>query len=339
MQGLAANSNVCTAEESMWISFRAKDPFMVKVYAGGVNAVSGEYRIEDANTKARRQQRHTAGKLIQDYIVVPRQLCLDGIAVSPGTFRQFEASSSGPVDEYSTKVLLSRESLVSDLQFEITPYAPFLRTPSLDGRVRDTMPWGPRGDHEVVLNMMNCTEFSIWCNAHDTLLFVKEAATKGFAGCKYRQGDPIMVVIRGGDEGASFLEDERSVEVAAGGTVRQKIVKDWHNPTGWETNHTITIPVHILHPDAYLRVTSEAASTSPIATRILDEAQSFGSLQSTIESKQNQAHVNEPNAATLELDGVVADPDDVVSRDGPFRPFRTLVDLEKELQDSEQPEM
>ncbi|KAK8058442.1 hypothetical protein PG994_008890 [Apiospora phragmitis] len=101
-------------EESMSISFQSRAPFMVKVYVGSVNAVSGEHRLEGAGTQAPHRRYH--------------QSSLDGIAVSPGVFRQFEAllpSSSGPQDggEYSAEVVMARESsCMSDLQFEITPW-------------------------------------------------------------------------------------------------------------------------------------------------------------------------------------------------------------------------
>ncbi|KAK7911469.1 hypothetical protein PG985_013950 [Apiospora marii] len=360
-------------EESMWISFRAKDPFLVKIYAGGVNAVSGEFRIEDANTKARRQQEHPKHyALVQDYIVVPRQLFLDGIAVSPEVFRQFEASPSG--QEYGADVLMTKESFVSDLQLEITPHTPFLRAPPPSpGKTRQEVFTRRAGKHEVVIFLVNGTEFSIYCNSiRDTVMDLK-LATKAMVGTKchnitliyegirledghpektlfdyqHRSGDTIILTHDGGDRGRWFIEKERSVEVAAGGTVVQWTVRDWHNPAGWESDHTITIPVHILNPDAYHRVTGRPAPPSAVSNICaglsclnLDEAQSdSGSLQSIIESKQHRGRINDPGAtagsSSVKLKNVVADPDDLVSRDGPFRRCRTLVDIESELQASE----
>ena len=40
----------------MWINFSATKPFAVKVYAGGVNAVSGESKVVTEATKQRRKE-------------------------------------------------------------------------------------------------------------------------------------------------------------------------------------------------------------------------------------------------------------------------------------------
>jgi hypothetical protein len=42
--------------EAMWIDFEcnAQQDYMVKIYIGGVNAISGEPAIEDADTNLRR---------------------------------------------------------------------------------------------------------------------------------------------------------------------------------------------------------------------------------------------------------------------------------------------
>lgn len=77
--------------EAMWINFEAEAPFMIKIYCGGVNVVSGEHMDEDIETKQRRSKLHGQGKPIQDYIVVPEQKWLDGVAVKPSVVRQFVA--------------------------------------------------------------------------------------------------------------------------------------------------------------------------------------------------------------------------------------------------------
>jgi hypothetical protein len=69
--------------EAMWIRFHSKKP-AIKIYVGGVNAVSGEPAVETAATRLRRANLLRQAKPIQDYIVVPNQLWLDGIATSDG---------------------------------------------------------------------------------------------------------------------------------------------------------------------------------------------------------------------------------------------------------------
>lgn len=107
-------------KEAMWVSFEATAPFMVKMYAGGVNVVSGEYGQEDDAVRARRAALKKEGKSIQDYVVVPRQPWIDGIAVKPGTVRQFVAMPIG--QGYTVEAQITGKEDVGGLQFEITPY-------------------------------------------------------------------------------------------------------------------------------------------------------------------------------------------------------------------------
>lgn len=52
--------------EAMWLDFEAEHPFAVKVFTGGVNAVSGEPTIEDLGTLFRRDTAIRNGRAIQD---------------------------------------------------------------------------------------------------------------------------------------------------------------------------------------------------------------------------------------------------------------------------------
>lgn len=75
----------------MWINFKANAPFMVKIYCGSVNVVSGEHAAEDTETKQRRAKLLAQGKLVQDYVVLPEQPWIDGVAIKPSVVRQFVA--------------------------------------------------------------------------------------------------------------------------------------------------------------------------------------------------------------------------------------------------------
>ena len=103
----------------MWIRFESKHAFAIKVHVGGVNAVSGEPVIENAATRLRRLNLLAQKKSIQDYVVTPNQLWLDGIASQDGCVRQFVAM---PLDSgYSVEAQVTGKDLVGGLQFEITP--------------------------------------------------------------------------------------------------------------------------------------------------------------------------------------------------------------------------
>ena len=60
--------------EAMWIRFRSRDKFPIKVFAGGVNAVSGEPMLGNAATTFHGLNRKSQGKILQDYLMTPQQL-------------------------------------------------------------------------------------------------------------------------------------------------------------------------------------------------------------------------------------------------------------------------
>ena len=70
---------------------------MIKIYVGGINAISGDPAIEDGATKLRRHTklaatRGTGGDVtaaLQNDIIIPGQRWIDGIADAAGTVRQF----------------------------------------------------------------------------------------------------------------------------------------------------------------------------------------------------------------------------------------------------------
>lgn len=106
----------------MWIRFKSHNRFAIKIYLGGVNAISGEPAVENAATKLRRLSLIANNKSVQDYAITPEQLWLDGIASSEGRVRQFVAMPIGT--GYSVEAQLTGEELVGGLQFEVTPSTP-----------------------------------------------------------------------------------------------------------------------------------------------------------------------------------------------------------------------
>lgn len=102
----------------MWIRFNSSKLFAIKIFLGGVNAVSGEPMIEKSATKLRRLNLLAKEKSIQDYVVTPHQLWLDGIASNDGCVRQFVAMPLG--SGYSVEAQVTGEDVVGGLQFEIT---------------------------------------------------------------------------------------------------------------------------------------------------------------------------------------------------------------------------
>jgi len=77
----------------MWILFVCKDRvrYAIRPFVGGVNAISGQPLAGDM-TSLLKSLNTAAGQKSQDYLVIPKQHWLDGIATSPGTVKQFVAT-------------------------------------------------------------------------------------------------------------------------------------------------------------------------------------------------------------------------------------------------------
>jgi hypothetical protein len=69
----------------MWILFSCKERtrYVIRTFVGGVNAISGEPLTGDMTSMLKMLNSVTDKK--QDYLVVPKQHWLDGIATAPGS--------------------------------------------------------------------------------------------------------------------------------------------------------------------------------------------------------------------------------------------------------------
>jgi hypothetical protein len=134
----------------MWVDFTCEKPFAVKVYVGGVNAVSGEARSEDFGTLLRRSTALDRGESIQDYLVTDEQYWIDGIAKRDGTVMQFVATPAGT--GYSVEAQVTGLDSVCGIQLEVVP----CRKRYITVRVQDGPNWvrySLRKDEEFKLVM------------------------------------------------------------------------------------------------------------------------------------------------------------------------------------------
>lgn len=99
--------------EAMWIDFSADLPFAVKVFVGGVNAISGV---------SKKNLNHIPNILDQDYLVADIQDWLDGIANENGKVSQFVATSRA--SGYSVEAQVDGVESIGGLQLEIIPLKP-----------------------------------------------------------------------------------------------------------------------------------------------------------------------------------------------------------------------
>jgi hypothetical protein len=151
----------------MWIRFKASESFAIKIFVGGVNAISGEPRSEDAESLTRLTKRLASGPSVQDYVVVPGQPWLDSIAVSHEEVRQFVAMPYG--DGYSVEAQVTGEESIGGIQFEVTPATRILRVV----QARRTRPHSD-GDTLIFVKTLTGKTIPLWCNATDTIRVVKE---------------------------------------------------------------------------------------------------------------------------------------------------------------------
>ena len=81
----------------MWIKFEAKTKFALKILLGGVNSISSKAVCSTVGTAQPILEPKDREDYIdmQDYIVVPGQPWLDGIATAPDKIKQFVAVPYG----------------------------------------------------------------------------------------------------------------------------------------------------------------------------------------------------------------------------------------------------
>lgn len=120
---LQTMANIISEQEAMWIDFHSSLPYALRIHVGGVNAISGEPIVEDANTRLRLRNKLSQGKSVQDYVVLPEQPWLDGIATAPGKVRQFVAMPIG--GGYTVEAQLTGAEIKAGIRFEIVPAAPY----------------------------------------------------------------------------------------------------------------------------------------------------------------------------------------------------------------------
>jgi hypothetical protein len=227
----------------MWISFEhyGRTKYNIKIYVGGVNAISGEHATEDAGTKLRRQAKlihrsdsSTTTSPLQDYIVVPGQNWLDGIADPGGTVRQFVAMPFG--SGYSVESQITGKDAAGGIQFEIVPYKP---------RPIPPIPVFREGERGIFVRSLNGEVIKIRTHTNETITAIKEKIEKqkGIPPCNQRLvfagkqlwdnrtlGDHnirhantvhLVEALRGGG-----YEPNHEMTVAAGGKIHQVIKED-----------------------------------------------------------------------------------------------------------------
>ncbi|KAF7448574.1 integral membrane protein [Pyrenophora tritici-repentis] len=352
--------------EAMWINFecRKSQHYIIKIYVGGVNAISGEAAVDDAGTKLRRQaklaRQHAnvdAASSLQDYIIVPGQKWLDGIAEADGSVRQFVAMPFG--SGYSVESQVTGKDAAGGIQFEITPYKP----PQVASNTQRSAN-GHQKSFSIFVKTLTGKHITLSVWKEDTISMIKDMiqVKEGiplsqqrliFNGKQLEDGRTLadygieneftivlVLNLRGGGTGPPL-----EMAVAAGGKIKQGIVAD-KLADHWQSARTTVLNVQILNSAVYRTVTGEDPPTMPIDAKTyarhglpfydLYEEQSGISGDFSMIKSIGQIDHKEDDTATPKIVKIGEQATQLrvglTNPNGPLRGFRTASDLKKEYE-------
>ncbi|KAF2839303.1 hypothetical protein M501DRAFT_1011167 [Patellaria atrata CBS 101060] len=276
--------------EAMWINFTSSNPFAVRVFVGGVNAISGDPMVETEDTILRRLKLVEQHSSIQDYLVTSKQHWLDGIADEDGKVRQFVAMSVG--SGYSAEVQVTGEEYIRGMQFEITP-AGHRKLELSKPRKKSE---GLREEWERRNDKGRCRQFFIKSLAGKSIavdmelertvgelkLIVEEREAVPYDDQHLRyQGPPLQDHITLTDAGIKGGETLNltillrggggEMGIAAGGLIKQSIIRDTYDSGVWDRSLTTLFNVQILDSATFSQITGQDPPPTPITAETYAE--------------------------------------------------------------------
>ncbi|KAL2867674.1 uncharacterized protein BJX67DRAFT_352058 [Aspergillus lucknowensis] len=247
--------------EALWINFNNRDSstyYAIRVNIGHINAISGLDIYEKTDK--------------QDYVVVPGQKWLDGIAVGPGLVRQFVAMPLG--SGYTVEGQISGKECFGGIQIEIIP--------SYDEHRYKFTHEDTRGSYVGMDEHRTPRDYRL--NGGDTVTMA--AVPSGPRICDFLDGEESV----GGME-TIYLEvhcscyplsggalETREIPlhshpkilqemgIAAGGKLVQDVVQDRLPKRIWNTGRARLVNIHILNPPDFEDVTHIVPPETPITT-------------------------------------------------------------------------
>lgn len=203
-------------KEALFLQFEGPDwhPTIAKVCVGRINAITGKKYSEQLSASQ------------QDYVVIPNQKWLDGIATGNGTVSQFVAMPLG--QGYTVEAQMTDEERFGGFQivgFNAKEGHFPQRDPALDKRV--SVKDNQRKLGECVISLPTQQSFSI-------------------------------------SRDISLHASDLSMGIAAGGSIKQQIYPDTHGVDVWDSNIKRGITIHLVNSVAYRAITGKDAPPSPI---------------------------------------------------------------------------
>ncbi|KAK4892975.1 hypothetical protein LTR49_028541 [Elasticomyces elasticus] len=323
--------------EAMWINFASKEPFAVKVYVGGVNAISAEPAKETEETMMRRLKLLQRKQCVQDYLVTPDQLWLDGIASEDGMVRQFVAMPLGT--GYSVEAQITGEETTGGLQIEVTPYKvesalmslppppppPVAPPPRSEGWTKG------RGSSQIFCKTLTGSTMTLEVYSQNT---IDEESTIH-----------LVLLLRGG----GGVQQRGQMSIAAGGLIEQVIDQDTYDPTLWDRDCGTIFNVQILNSESFAILTGKVPPTTPITAstyaqygcpylQIWDEKTTgvvgkFGGVKSVNEMDIENKPSMEKSKAIADVIQSTHNPIVLLNSAGREVGFRTVSDMEKAVRE------
>jgi hypothetical protein len=229
-------------KEALFLQFEGLSwhPTIAKVCVGKINAISGKAYSERLSNSA------------QDYVVIPPQKWLDGIASGKGTVSQFVAMPLG--QGYTIEAQITDEEKFGG--FQIVAYEAVEgrfpnRDPAVDKRIQ--------AQEQERLRIKKQTE-SLKASPRQessTTIRLASAAPMGQAGA-----------------GASLYSAPQvvSMGIAAGGSIKQQIQKDTYGVESWSPNKKRSLTIHLVNSMAYKAITGIDPPSSPITAATYEHA-------------------------------------------------------------------
>ncbi|CZT42531.1 related to ubiquitin/ribosomal protein S27a fusion protein [Rhynchosporium secalis] len=273
--------------EAMWINFDSLRPFAIKIYAGGVNVISGESYIEGLATMLRRKLRLAEGKSVQEYVVSGSQKWIDGIATADGKVMQLIATPTG--SGYSVETQVVGKDSVAGLQFEIMPAKRLMMRitiKSLTGK--SILIDNVDGDTTIEdLKDLIRSKEGIPIDQQRLIYGGRQLQdNQKLSECNIAWESILCLVLRlrGGGPG---LPDEMSPEekkmqretaekaeemaVAPGGFINQTIVRDPFPADKWDQENTILFNLQLLNALTFEAILGIKAPETPITAALYKE--------------------------------------------------------------------
>lgn len=228
--------------EAMWLGFHSsRRPFVTKVAAGKINAVSGKPWTSELAPS----DNSGSGDPRQDYLVAPPQPWLDGFNSGNGIIKQFVSMPLG--QGYTVEGQVTGKEDFGGIQIMAVPPKVGLLMPR------------PRRYGGGILRSRSRTLIGDTSGVCDFSLEESSAGPIAVSGS--------MGETKGIRPQSVFNLRAAEMGLAAGGSMDQKIYPDPHGIDTWDVNASGRLFIHIVNSEMYQQITGETPPASPVTAQ------------------------------------------------------------------------